>query len=353
MAYTTIDDPSAHFQVTSYTGNGSENLAITNGGNSDLQPDLVWIKNRTTGTTDSHCLFDSSRGATKLLSSDTSGNEATDADTLDSFASDGFQVDADVKVNTNTETYVAWQWKANGGTTTAGGGDDTVSTSTYQANTTAGFSVVTYTGTGSAATVAHGLGVAPQVVLVKSLDGTGKSWDMYHASVDETDAAQLDTNAAFYDSASYWNDTAPTSSVFTVGTSSETNGSGKLHVAYCWTPIQGYSKFGSYTGNGNADGTFVYTGFRPAFFMGKPAEKTGNWFILDSARPGYNTNKNILYPNLNAAEGTGDTPLDILSNGVKFYDGTNNWNDDGDKYIYMAFAENPFVTSGGVPCTAR
>ena len=357
MAYTTIDDPSAHFQTTLYTGNGSANLAITNGGNSDLQPDLVWIKNRTTGTTDSHCLFDSSRGATKLLSSDTSGNEATDADTLDSFASDGFQVDADVKVNTNTETYVAWQWKANGGTTTAGGGDDTVSTSTYQANTTAGFSVVTYTGTGSAATVAHGLGVAPQVVLVKSLDGTGKSWDMYHASVDETDAAQLDTNAAFYDSASYWNDTAPTSSVFTVGTSSETNGSGKLHVAYCWAPIQGYSKFGTYTGNNNASGPFVYLGFKPAFLMFKRTSGTEDWGIvnIESSPRAAGTKTNDMAYELEAdTTGAEANQIDFwfLSNGFKI-DGSGNFaNGDGEKYVYMAFAENPFVTSEGVPCTA-
>ena len=353
MAYTTIDDPSAHFQTTLYTGNGSANLAITNGGNSDLQPDLVWIKNRTSGTTDSHCLFDSSRGATKLLSSDTSGNEATDADTLDSFASDGFQVDADVKVNTNTETYVAWQWKANGGTTTAGGGDDTVSTSTYQANTTAGFSVVTYTGTGSAATVAHGLGVAPQVVLVKSLDGTGKSWDMYHASIDETDAAQLDTTAAFYDSATYWNDTAPTSSVFSVGTSSETNGSGKLHVAYCWAPIQGYSKFGSYIGNGNADGPFIYTGFKPAMVIVKQTA-VRNLVISDHKRSAeYTPADGNMYPDTNDPEATTVKRWDFVSNGFKARATSTFSNEDGGTYIYMAFAEQPFVTSGGVPCTAR
>ena len=346
MAYTTIDDPSAHFQVDLYTGEGNGTV-ITNDGNSDLQPDLVWFKRR--GGLGYHQIIDSSRGVTKRLWANDDGPEGTQ-NQLASFDSDGFTCGSSTDL-APADTCVAWQWKANGGTTTSGGGNDSVSTSAYQANTTAGFSIVTYTGTGSAATVAHGLGVAPQVVLVKRRDGSDASWDMYHASVDETDAAQLDTTAAFYDSASYWNDTAPTSSVFTVGSSSETNQSGQLHVAYCWAPIQGYSNFGSYTGNGNAAGTFVYTGFKPAWLMIKRADSTNDWAIYDNKRD-LNGNDKILKANATEAEDTA-SETDLLSNGFKMRSTSLRHNASDATYVYLAFAEAPFVTSNGSPNNAR
>ena len=359
MAYTTIDDPSAHFQVTLYTGNGSANLAITNGGNSDLQPDLVWIKNRTTGTTDSHCLFDSTRGATKLISSDATTAETTDTDTLDSFASDGFQVDADVKVNTNTEKYVAWQWKADGGTRTTftesgdnpGGG--------YQVNTTAGFSIVDYTGTGANGTIAHGLGAVPHCMIVKCRDA-GRYWAVYNIGLNfpTDDLVYLDANSAANQHDPTWNNTAPTSSVFTVGTYDSTNQDAEKFIAYLWAPIQGYSKFGSYTGNNNASGPFVYTGFKPAFLMFKRTSGTENWGIVNikSSPRAAGTKTNDMAYELEAdTTGAEANQIDFwfLSNGFKI-DGSGNFaNGDGEKYVYMAFAEQPFVTSGGVPCTAR
>ena len=348
MAYTTIDDPSAHFQVDLYTGEGNGTV-ITNDGNSDLQPDLVWFKRR--GGLGYHQIIDSSRGVTKRLWANDDGPEGTQ-NQLASFDSDGFTCGSSTDL-APADTCVAWQWKANGGTTTSGGGNDSVSTSAYQANTTAGFSIVTYTGTGSAATVAHGLGVAPQVVLVKRRDGSDACWDMYHAGVDETDAAQLDTTAAFYDSASYWNDTAPTSSVFTVGSSGETNGSGNLHIAYCWAPIQGYSHFGKYIGSGNANGPFIYTGFKPAYVLIK-ATDVDEWRIYDHKRSNpFNVINVRLKAHSNAAESQDDNECDFFSNGIKIRSDSGGVNSTNQAYVYLAFAEQPFVTSTGIPATAR
>ena len=353
MAYTTINDPTKYFNTSLYTGDYESGGAIKKTQaiiGLGFQPDLNWIKNREPGD-DWHIVTDSSRGVTKNIFPNDDADEVTHTERIKSLDSDGFTIGNDINVNTTEETFVSWNWKANGGTTTSGGGNDTVSTSAYQANTTAGFSIVTYTGTGSAATVAHGLGVAPQVVLVKRRDGSDASWDMYHASIDETDAAQLDTTAAFYDSATYWNDTAPTSSVFTVGSSSETNQSGQLHVAYCWAPIQGYSNFGSYTGNGNSAGTFVYTGFKPAWLMIKRADSTNDWAIYDNKRD-LNGNDKILKANATEAEDTA-SETDLLSNGFKMRSTSLRHNASDATYVYLAFAEAPFVTSNGSPNNAR
>ena len=252
---------------------------------------------------------------------------------------------------------MAWQWKANGGSTTTNDASATsVGTidSVYQANTTAGFSIVTFTGNGSSgATVAHGLGAVPKTILIKSRNGTNKSWNVYHSSIDATDAAQLDTTAAFYDSASYWNDTEPTSTVFSLGNSSETNESGKNFVVYCFAEIQGYSKFGSYVGNGDDNGPFVYTGFKPAWVLYKRSSDTGNWRILDKERNTFNPINNEIYADLANAEAQ-DTQMDFLSNGFKLRNGSSvGQNGNNSTYIYWAFAEHPFVSSEGVPVTAR
>jgi hypothetical protein len=355
MAYTTIDDPSAHFHIQLYTGNGSANNAITNDANAgDFQPDLVWIKNR--DAADSYCLFDSTRGATEVIQSDDDSAEATDADTLDSFASDGFQVDADVKVNTDTEAYVAWQWKANGGSTSSN--DDGDYTSTVQANTTAGFSIVFYGDATSfsaltPANVGHGLGAVPKMILIKNLDGV-RSWGVHHSGL--TDASKiiyLEATNAEAAASGFMDSTAPTSSVFTVDTRLEANGNNLEYIAYCFAEVQGYSKFGSYIGNGNADGTFVYTGFKPAWLLLKQSSSSGeHWRLLDSARSTYNTVKQHLAPSIAGTESV-ETGGDFLSNGFKLRDGDAHQNADGETYIYAAFAEQPFVTSGGVPCTAR
>ena len=354
MAYTTIDDPSKYFQTTLYTGNGGANHAITNGGNSDLQPDWVWIKNR--DAADAHLGFDTNRGVTKMITMSDYVVEATDADTLDAFQSDGFRVDADVKVNTNAEKYVAWQWKCNAGTTeTAVTESGNNPGNTRQTNADAGFSIISYVGTGAAGTIAHGLGVAPEWFIVKATDNA-TNWMCYHGantSAPETDALVWDETGATSDNSVWWNDTAPTSSVFTVGSHDRVNKDGKNFISYVFAPKQGYSKFGSYIGNGNVDGTFVYLGFKPAWVVQKQVNAGGEyWMLKDSAREPFNQADANLYPNVTNVEG--DTNgIDLLSNGFKCRTSGAGSNASSAIYIYLAFAENPFVTSTSIPATAR
>ena len=330
MAYTTIDDPEAYFQPQLYTGNGSANHAITLDGDTDMQPDLVWIKNR--DATDSHVLFDSVRGATKLLDVYTTAAEATDADTLDSFASDGFQVDADVKVNTNAEKYVAWCWKE---------------------SATAGFDIVAYTGTGSAKTESHSLSAVPKMIVVKNRSDVD-AWRAYHHMV-SSDAEDryliFHQSAASADDNTVWNDTAPTTSVFSVGTSDETNENTDSLIAYLWSEKQGYSKFGEYTGTGNVDGPFAYTGFRPAYVLTKARAYGQGWLHMDNKRPGYNPVDAI--GQSTAAEYTTGFDMDFLSNGFKVRTTDGATNASGQGYIFMAFAEQPFVNTNKAPANAR
>jgi hypothetical protein len=355
-AYTTIDDPSAYFKCQLYTGNGSANHAITfDDTDTDMQPDLVWIKNR--DATDSHCLFDSARGVTKLVSPDSTDMQSTDTDTLDSFASDGFQVDADVKVNTNTEDYVAWCWNTQGG---AGSSNTTgsINTTTTSVGATQGISVSTFSSTGSAATLGHGLGAVPHFFFFRHLTTTGgetaRDWPVYHknnTAAPETDYLILNSDAATAD-ALLWNDTAPSSTLISIGDGSEINQVNGTYAVFAFTEKQGFSKFGTYEGNGNANGTFVYTGFRPAFVLMKCIDSSGtDWNIWDNRRPGYNPNY-YLPPNKNLAEVTAHE-LDLLSNGFKARANNNDQNKAANTYIYAAFAEAPFVNSNGVPCNAR
>jgi len=355
MAYTTIDDPSAYFQTKIYTGNGSANHAITNDGNSDLQPDLVWIKNR--DATDAHCWFDSTRGATKFLSSNAADAESTDADTLDSFASDGFQVDADVKVNTNTEAYVAWQWKANGGTTSSNTDGDI--TSTVQANTTAGFSIVSWTGSDDTnPTIGHGLSTAPTLVITKNrtsgnnwLTGvteSGFNWNTDYYHLNSSDAKSTDAGGTgFY--------RAPTSTTISSGGFNHEETSSN-YIAYCFHSVQGYSKIGTFVGANKADGTFIYTGFTPAFVLVKnksTSHANHDWIIFDNTREANNEIDTFLKANENAAETTsGRNEVDFLSNGFKGRSTYGDFNGGG-TFIYMAVAKHPFVSSEGVPATAR
>mgnify|MGYP004452387791 FL=1 len=353
-AYTTIDDPSAYFKVQFYTGNGSANHAITfDDTDTDMQPDLVWIKN--IDALDSHCLFDAVRGATKVMHTDTNADEDTDTDTLDSFTSDGFQVDADVKVNTNTEDYVAWCWKA--GTTSginATGAD--ITPSAYSFNQTSGVSIIKYSGNStSGAEVAHGLAAVPHLMIIKNIDySSGEGWQVYHhknTAAPETDALALHDNGATQDQASRWNDTAPGSVLFTLGNDISVN-TGYTYLGLIFSEKQGFSKFGGYTGNGNADGTFVYTGFRPAYVLSKRTNGAADWMLLDSKRLGYNPDNNPLFPDGSGADSDVDV-MDILSNGFKLRATSVDINGSGDTYIYAAFAEAPFVNSNGVPCNAR
>ena len=354
MAYTTIDDPSAHRQTLLYTGNGSAR-SLTNTGNSDLQPDWVWIKKRAGGTARAHQLYDSSRGVTKLLHSNSDGAESTQSAGLTAFGSDGFTVGDDDGIGANTATYVAWQWKANGGTTTSFNESGNNPGGTIQTNTTAGFSIITTTGTGATGTIAHGLGAVPHWWISKQRSNA-ENWAVYHVSntsAPETEILTLNTTDATADNANAYNDTAPTSTNLTVHTKNEVNTDGRTYVHYVFAPIQGYSKFGSYTGNGNADGPFVYTGFKPAWLIIKRTSSSGDWLLWDNKRDTSNVTDAVLKPNSNAAENTGYWYIDFLSNGFKIRATDAEINQSGGTLIYMAFAEHPFVSSKGVPVTAR
>jgi len=352
MAYTTINDPSQHFQTTLYTGNGnSSSRAITNSGNSNLQPDWLWIKVRS--TTDNNFVLDSSRGPTKQLK--TNGTDAEDTVShIASFNTDGFNITStDQGYNANSQTYVAWQWKCNGGTTSSNSSGSI--TSTVQANTTAGFSIVTYTGNAvSGATVGHGLGSTPKMIIIKNRDSV-KHWLVYHqaTSVSATRGSFLDLTDPSDGDNGYFNNTEPTSSVFSIGNDTKCNASGDDHIAYCFAEKKGYSKIGTYTGNGQNGGSFIYTGFKPAWVLGKRVDTAKSWYMFDNKRDTENVMDGYLYANENSAESTGTGRIDFLSNGFKWRNSAQVWNADGGDYLYMAFAENPFVSSAGVPTTAR
>jgi len=360
MAYTTIDDPSAHFQTTLYTGDGSSSQAQTNTGNSDLQPDWVWIKKRAGGSARSHQLYDSTRGVTKLLHSDANDAEQTQSAGLTAFGSDGFTVGNDDGIGANTATYVAWQWKANGGTTSSFTESGNNPGGTIQTNTTAGFSIITTTGTGNTGTIAHGLGAVPEIIISKQRSNA-ENWAIYHGSntdAPETEILNLNTTDATADNANAYNDTAPTSSVFTVHTKNEVNTDARTYVHYVFTPIQGYSKFGSYIANNSTDGPFVYLGFKPAWILIHNTSSASDYPIADIKREvGNPFAQEMLFANGNDAETSYSNGVDFLSNGFKVRstgsNGVFNANNTSHRFIYMAFAEHPFVSSKGVPTTAR
>ena len=346
--YTTIDNPELYFQVKTYTGNGGT-LAITLDGSENMSPDFVWIKER--NLTSSHALTDTVRGNTKKLKSDDTDVEETNTNLITSFDSDGFTLGDNGNANqSSSQTYVSWNWKAgtsftNDASSTGIGSID----STGSVNTDAGFSIVSYTGTGSAATVGHGLGSAPSVIFYKNRS-EAQTWRVVTTAIDGSlDNLFLNTTDAKSDDSI----TVPSSTVFTIDGSTQTNKSSQNIIAYCFAEKQGYSKFGSYTGNGNADGTFVYTGFKPAFVITKASSSAGlSWSMHDNKRLGYNGGDRNLYANSFNGENT-DNALDLLSNGFKSRSADGSTNSSGVTYIYMAFAENPFVTSTGVPATAR
>mgnify|MGYP003636481153 FL=1 len=366
MAYTDIDDPSVHFQTALYTGNATQR-DITNDGNSDLQPDWVWIKCRSAA--EANMLYDSTRGVTKDLRSDGTAAENTNAQGLQTFNSNGFQLGTLQNTNFNTKTMVAWQWKANGGTATA-----TISESgnnpaaVVQANPTAGFSIITYTGTGASGTIAHGLGARPKFIIIKNRDA-GEGWHINGELLtgNANGGFHFNTDAEYTGGSN--NSTA--SSIDTnnihVISSGNVNTNAQKYVAYVFAEKQGYSKFGSYVGNSNADGTFVYTGFKPAWIMIKHAGSFGgdqqyaSWGIWDNKRATSNvvTQATMLTANNQYQEGNRGNnssstlvALDMLSNGFKIRNTSYEVGQSG-TYIYMAFAEHPFVSSEGVPTTAR
>ena len=346
MAYTAINKSTSYFNTVTYTGNASTR-SITGVG---FQPDWCWFKSR--GDTNGNMFYDAVRGATKVLVSNATNAEATESNGLSAFDSDGFSIGSAAGENANNQPIVAWNWKANG---TGSANTDGTINSTVSVNQTAGFSIVKYTGNAtSGATIGHGLGAVPKMIITKNRDegGGNQDWCVYHVSVGANKGMFLNLQNSPDTNAKYFNDTTPTSSVFTVGNNLGTNGSGDNMIAYCFAEKSGYSKFGTYTGNGNTDGTFVYTGFKPKFVMYKRYSASGNdWVIVDYKRPGYNVNNKELYANLNSAEGTTDL-LDTLSNGFKLRRTHASANADGSTYLYMAFGQS-LVGSNNIPNNAR
>jgi len=328
MAYTDIDDPEKYFQSKSYTG-GSGDTAHTFDGTSDMQPDLVWIKNRT--QTDNHAMIDSVRGSRKWIGSNVADQEdSNNSAYLASFNSDGFTTsDTDV-VGKNGETYASWSWKE---------------------DATAGFDIVTYSGSAaSSKTVSHNLSAVPKMILVKCRSAS-ENWAVYHHALGNTHALFLNTTGTSSDTPVFA-DTTPTSSVFSVSADDRTGADGKTYVAYVFAEKQGYLKVGSYIGNGNADGTFIYTGFRPAFLIYKNTTTADSWFLHDNRRQGFNDQNELLFADSTQAESTVDR-IRFTANGFKTLDSDKGVNKSGDTYVYMAIAEAPLVNSNGVPANAR
>ena len=372
MAYTTIDDPSAYFHTQLYTGNGSSGLSITNDANAgNFQPDFLWIKPRS--ASDNHVLFDSSRGQDIQLKLNSADAEDTHSPARVTIESDGFDLDTtDGNYNGNTTTYVAWQWKANAGSTTSQTGSDI--NSVTQVNSTSKFGIMTYTGASNADAdsdnnsgaywrIKHGLGSTPKVLIIKNRGTAG--WYIWHhgfdgASTTDGDHLYLPANSVMASEGGniLWGNTAFSSTEIEVGAWNVVNRDSQTFIGYYWDEVQGYSKFGSYTGNGNDDGPFVYLGFKPAWLLIKCSSgHNESWHIWDNKRVlgGGNPNQAALSPNTNGQDTGNSTPynIDFLSNGFKIREDHDITNGDGDSYIYMAFAEHPFVSSEGVPCTAR
>ena len=343
MAYAAISKPSLHFNTKLYTGNGGTN-AITGVG---FQPDFVWMKNR--DSTDWHYLNDAVRGVQETIFSNGTNAEQTKSNGLTAFGTDGFTVGSEGDVNGNSENFVSWNWKAGTGQGSSNT-DGSINTTYTSVNTTAGFSISKFTGTGANATVGHGLGAVPKTIITKNLS-SANNWAMYHTSTGNTKSFQLDGNGAPATSAAYWNNTTPTSSVFTVSTGNDVNKSGDSIIAYCFAEKTGYSKFGKYTGTGSADGPFIYTGFKPAFVILKVSSDTNDWTMFDNKRSEFNVTNKALLPNLNNSEST-DHAIDFLSNGFRIKDNDGTVNPNGQTMIYLAFGQT-LVGSNNIPCTAR
>ena len=344
MAFITFQ-PNDHFNTKLWTGTGSEN-AITGIG---FQPDFTWIKNR--AAAENHKLYDAVRGVTKNIYSNLTNAEGTDAQSLKSFDSDGFTLGTESALNANGQNIVGWNWKANGaGSANTDGSTNTTSTS---ANTTAGISIMKYGGTGSSATIGHGLGATPKVLFFKQLDGT-ESWRMWHRNAPNysTKALALNLSSAEF-SQSNWVGTVNNSTI-ALGADGSINLNAKNYICYAFAEKKGFSKIGSWTGNGNADGSFIYTGFKPAFIISKNADRNENWLIHDNKRGPINVNQNRINPNDAGVESSASYfNLDFLSNGFKIRSTDTALNQSGEVYVFMAFAAEPLVASNGTPATAR
>ena len=347
MAYTTINKSTDYFNTKLYTGNGGTN-AITGVG---FEPDMTWLKKRN-GTANHH-LVDAVRGVGYYLypnlGNAQGGNGAT---LLTSFNSDGFTLDAGADSNASGATGVGWSWKAGNLANGQGSANtDGSLSSSVSANQTSGFSIVTYNGRDATDTIGHGLGAEPSVILFKCRSNTGSDWYSYWKPLGNNSTIRLNNTGGTSSPTGLWNTTSPTSSVFTVISSDVINRVGRTFVAYCFAEKQGFSKVGSYTGNGNADGTFVYTGFKPAFVMFK-GNNTSDWQLWDNKRDTFNPVEKAIHPNANGGAST-DQDIDFLSNGFKIRSNQAHLNGSGVEFIYMAFAEAPLVGTNGVTAKAR
>ena len=331
IAAPTITDPSAQFQTELYTGNGtaigSGGKAVTFSGNSDMDPDLVWIKNR--DATDSHAVYDSVRGTTKQLETDSYPAESTESEGLTTFGSDGFTVGSLAQVNTNTEDFVSWNWKE---------------------GATPGFDILTYAGNGSNRTISHNLSAVPKMIILKSYDNV-YSWTVYHEAMGNTKIMKLDETEATTTNSGFWQDTTPTSSVFSVGTHGNVNNGSSNYITYLWAEVEGFSRFGSYIGNGDTYGPFAYCGFKPNWLMVKRTDSSGAWVLTDNKRNTHNVVNWLLNADASTAEAT-LSALDFLSNGFKIRNTDTGYNADGGTYIFAAFAQNPFGGEDIAPATA-
>jgi len=346
MSYTNgLDKPSDYFNTKLYTGNGSTQ-SITG---VNFQPDWVWIKRRNASS--NNILTDAVRGNTKWLESNNSNAEQTGTDRITSFDSDGFGLGSNANVNANTGTFTSWNWLASN--TTASNTDGSI-TSTVSANTTSGFSIVSWTGNGTAgATIGHGLTTPPKVVIIKSRSLV-RNWQVGHDSLGWGNYLVLNSTNASTSDTGLFNNTAPNSTVVTLGDYTVLNGSGSTYIAYCFAEKKGFSKAFSYTGNGSTDGTYIHLGFKPAWFMIKKSSASGDsWVIIDNTRFPYNYVDKFIYAEQSDGESGSAERLDILSNGIKLRATHTFINTSGATYIGIAFAENPFVTSTGIPTTAR
>ena len=342
MSYTTINKSSLHMNTKLYTGTGSSN-SVTGVG---FQPDMTWFKHRN-GTSE-HNIYDAVRGATKRIIPNDNSAEGTQSNGLSAFGSDGFTVVDSNATNLNNGTYASWNWKANG----AGSANtDGSINSTVSVNQTAGFSIVKWTGTQSLGTVGHGLNSVPKMIIIKNTSAL-ENWIVYHNSLGNTKNLYLDATNAEHTRSDTFNNTSPTSSVFTVNTATGVNKTGSTMIAYCFAEKTAYSKISSYVGNNSTDGTFIYTGFKPQFILIKNKDAVASWRLVDNKRIGYNPNNIQLYPNLTNAESTSEYVVDILSNGFKVIATDSGVNGSGNTMIYIAIGQS-LVGDNNVPCTAR
>jgi len=344
MAYTTINKSSENFNTKLYTGNGGTQ-SLTGVG---FQPDFTWVKGRSVA--EHNNLYDAVRGVTKPIYTNLTYGEGSASDSLTAFNSDGFSIGANAYINTNSATFASWNWKANG----AGSSNtDGSITSTVSANTTAGFSIVKFTGTGANATVGHGLGSVPKFIFGKNTNSGSSAWPIYSSVLGGTKYLNLNTTSAEGTFSGYWNNTNPTSSVISVGSHGDVNNSGDSIIYYCFAEKKGYSKFGKYVGNSSNDGVFIYTGFKPSLVIIKVIDGTGNWQMFDNKRIGYNPLNYFLFPHLSNAEDTSNPQwLDLHSNGFKLRNTGTDTNSSSNTYIYMAIGQS-LVGTNNVPCTAR